>query len=190
MIYIGVDPGKSGGIAFIDDENNLQCFRFNQDLDALISDIKIIRKIDKCVAKLELVHSFPNQGVRSTFSFGENYGIWQGILSALDIKYTKVTPKKWMSHYGVLPKVKKDRKNKLKEIAQKGYPDTKVTLYVADAILIAKYTKEKYEESKNTNRSSIRNKKAPISNRANNARPRNEMSKTKSSRRRKQRAKV
>tara|TARA_R100000808_G_scaffold24239_1_gene55325 strand:- start:138 stop:695 length:558 start_codon:yes stop_codon:yes gene_type:complete len=185
MIYIGVDPGKSGGIAFIDDDNNLQCFRFPKDLSTLITDIKIIRKIDKCVAKLELVHSFPNQGVKSTFSFGENYGIWQGILSSLDIKYTKVTPKKWMSHYGVLPKVKKDRKNKLKEIAQKAYPDTRITLYVADAILIAKYTKEKYEESKNTSRSSTRNKKTTISNRTNNARPRNKMSKAKSSRRRK-----
>ena len=185
MIYIGIDPGKSGGIAFIDDENNLQCFRFNQDLNALISDIKIIRKIDKCVAKLELVHSFPNQGVKSTFSFGENYGFWHGIFSALDIKYTKVTPKKWMSYYGVLPKVKKDRKNKLKEMAQEEYPDTKVTLYVADAILIAKYTKEKYEESKNTSRSSTRNKKTTISDRTDNARPRNKMSKAKGSRRRK-----
>ena len=154
MIFIGVDPGKSGGVACIDDENNMQCFRFPKDLSSLVSTMKIIRKIDKCFAKLELVHSFPNQGVKSTFTFGENYGIWQGILSTLDIKYSKVTPRKWMAHYGVLPKVKKDRKNRLKDIAQRAYPDTKVTLYVADAILIAKYAKEKYEESRNTSRGS------------------------------------
>ena len=185
MIYIGIDPGKSGGIAFIDEDNTLQCFRFSENLSDMIADIKIIRKIDKCFAKLELVHSFPNQGVRSTFSFGENYGIWQGILSSLDITYSKVTPQKWMAHYGVLPKVKKDRKNKLKEIAQREYPDTKVTLYVADAILLAKYAKEKYEECKSTNRSNKRNKKITISNRTNNVRPRSKVSKVKSSRRRK-----
>ena len=37
-----------------------------------------------------------------------------------------------------LPKEKKDRKNTLKEIAKK-YTDKKVTLYNADAILIAVY---------------------------------------------------
>ena len=37
-----------------------------------------------------------------------------------------------------LPKEKKDRKNKLKEIATQ-YTDKKVTLYNADAILIAVY---------------------------------------------------
>ena len=46
-----------------------------------------------------------------------------------------------------LPKEKKDRKNKLKQIATK-YTDKKVTLYNSDAILIAVYGFIQQEERK------------------------------------------
>ena len=47
-----------------------------------------------------------------------------------------------MKHYGSMPKEKKDRKNYLKQLAQQMYPDHKVTLYNADAILLANYIKK------------------------------------------------
>ena len=95
---------------------------------------------------MERVHSFPNQGVKSTFSFGENFGTWKGLLAATDIEYSLVQPKKWMSFYGELPKEKQKRKNHLKNIAKSLYPSLKVTLYTADAILLAHYIKETYEK--------------------------------------------
>ena len=152
-IYIGIDPGKSGGIAYIEN-NKLYTYKFPKDLRDLV---KILKKLKgrKCLCIMELVHSFPNQGVKSTFSFGENFGKWKGLLCAFDIEYMLVTPRVWMRYYGDLPKEKSLRKKRLKEMAKALYNDIKVTLYTADAILIANYLKEiTYEKSKNTGNSS------------------------------------
>ena len=85
----------------------------------------------------------PKQGVKSVFTFGEGYGKWLGILAAHKIPYTQVTPKKWQKHYGALSKEKKERKNQLKHLAQQRFPEIKITLATADAILLANYLKEK-----------------------------------------------
>ena len=93
----------------------------------------------KIHAVIESVHSFPGQGVASTFKFGMNYGQWLGILAGNKIPYTQVTPQMWQKHFGSMPKEKKDRKNHLKHLSQQRYPHTKVTLKTADAILLAEY---------------------------------------------------
>ena len=94
------------------------------------------------IAIIEKVHSFPNQGVASTFKFGNNFGQWQGILASMDIPYIEVSPQKWMKMFQPLPKDKGDRKRRLKEIAIKYHPEIKVTLDTADAIVMAYYLKE------------------------------------------------
>ena len=88
-------------------------------------------------AIIEAVHSFPGQGVASTFKFGMNYGQWLGILAGSMIPYTQVTPQVWMKHYKSMPKDKTARKNHLKHLAQQRYPKHRVTLKTADAILLA-----------------------------------------------------
>jgi hypothetical protein len=72
-----------------------------------------------------------------------NYGEWLGILGAMRIETILVTPQAWMKYFKEklnikLPKEKPKRKRKLKEIASQ-YTDKSVTLYNADAILIAAY---------------------------------------------------
>tara|TARA_R100001463_G_scaffold6332_1_gene20838 strand:+ start:3373 stop:3711 length:339 start_codon:yes stop_codon:yes gene_type:complete len=108
---------------------------------SLISDIST----KNTIAIIEAVHSFPGQGVASTFKFGNNYGQWQGILSALKIPYILVSPQKWMKMYQPLPKNKTERKRRLKEIALEYHPDIKVTLDTSDAIVMAYYLKETNE---------------------------------------------
>ena len=44
-------------------------------------------------AALEKVHSFP--GAVGAFNFGMGFGIWQGLLTALGIPYTLVSPQTW-----------------------------------------------------------------------------------------------
>ena len=96
-------------------------------------------------ACIEKVHSFPGQGVRSVWTFAENFAYWKAIMATLKIPYIQVGPKMWQRYYSTaIPKDKKDRKNYLKQLAQEKYPATKVTLYNADAILIAEYCKYKY----------------------------------------------
>ena len=72
--------------------------------------------------------------------------MWLGCLGTLKIPYVEVLPRKWMQHFGDLPKDRQDRKRTLKQIAQGLLPDNKVTLATADAILIAKYAEETHFE--------------------------------------------
>ena len=140
-IYIGIDPGKAGGICFLMDDE-IKTFKCPATTHDMAEELILAKDIRKCTAVVEKVHSFPGQGVASTFNFGYNYGVWLGILSALHIPYQLCLPRKWMKFYGSMPKEKKDRKNHLKQLAQQMYPDHKVTLYNADAILLANYLKK------------------------------------------------
>jgi hypothetical protein len=145
MKYIGIDPGINGGVAIIDQFYSLTCFKCPKSPQEMAHSIK--EHLDgSCVALLEKVHSFPGQGVVSTFTFGANYGQWQGILSAFEIKFDLITPKVWQKRFQPLSKEKKIRKKELKEIAIKAFPSTKVTLYTSDAILLALYLRESYNE--------------------------------------------
>ena len=148
MIVVGIDPGKSGAIAVWDEgiDKAIKCPDIPEKMANIFNSIMTNSWIDgdgKIVAYIEQVHAFPTDGRSSAFKFGKNYGEWLGVLGALRIKTIYVTPQKWMKHYKekfnmALPKDKQQRKRKLKEIAAK-YTDKKVTLYNADAILIAVY---------------------------------------------------
>tara|TARA_R110002020_G_scaffold80149_5_gene200139 strand:+ start:2458 stop:2988 length:531 start_codon:yes stop_codon:yes gene_type:complete len=147
MISIGIDVGKSGGVAIIDSiksENApitaVKCPETVADMSKLITWHKWDCRDLLCV--IEKVHSMPKQGVKSMFTFGKNFGQWLGILAAFEIPYIEVTPQKWMKYYGAMPKDKKERKTHLKHLAQSLYPSINVTLYTADAILMAHYCKQ------------------------------------------------
>jgi len=139
---IGIDPGKSGGIATIStilEETNYMAFKTPDSIHEMVELVRVIKKDPITpICYLENVHAFPTDGRSSAFKFGVNYGIWQGILSSFKIETILVTPRKWQSEFGELPKEKKDRKNKLKSIAIKE-TGIKATLSTADAILIALY---------------------------------------------------
>ena len=142
-LYIGIDPGISGGIACITSEElfALKCPTTIADMnDKLEAVTKIANHTGyRCYAVIEAVHSMPGQGVVSTFKFGMNYGQWIGLLTANKIPYTQVSPQKWMKWLGSIPRDKKDRKNHVKHLAQQRYPNNKITLATSDAILIAEY---------------------------------------------------
>ena len=148
MIVIGIDPGKSGALAVWDEgiSISIKCPSSPEKMASIFDSLNTGNWIDgdgKMIAYIEQVHAFPTDARSSAFKFGRNYGEWLGVLGALKIKTIHVTPQKWMKYYKEkykikLPKDKQQRKRKLKEIAA-NYTDKKVTLYNADAILIAVY---------------------------------------------------
>tara|TARA_Y100000310_G_C20678417_1_gene814429 strand:- start:1782 stop:2252 length:471 start_codon:yes stop_codon:yes gene_type:complete len=140
---VGIDPGKSGGIAVIS-EDKIKASKTPYEpiqMSLLITSAVNSAHIDdeKLIVYIENVHAFPTDGRSSAFKFGCNYGMWLGILAANNITPIKVSPFKWMQEFAPLPKIKKERKQMLKEIAQEMFPSIKVTLSTADAILIAVY---------------------------------------------------
>ena len=146
MIYVGIDPGVSGGRVAISPDNQVLVHTKCPDtVHDMVEELKVpleMMAIPKSRAVIELVHSMPGNGVKSMFTFGQNYGTWLGIMAALKIPYDIVPPGKWMKHYGAMPKDKKARKNKLKQLAQQSWPTHRITLATADAVLIAMYCKD------------------------------------------------
>ena len=149
---IGIDPGKGGGLAVITDETVqvYNCPRTVEDMALLLgmclNDVAAYRTR----VFLEKVWAFPTDGRAGSFTFGENFGQWQGILASHELKPTLITPKEWQSHFEIKKGLKKDvRKKVLKEIARDKCPNIKrITLKTADALLIAIYGVEAHLSSK------------------------------------------
>ena len=140
-MIIGIDPGRSGAVAIWSGgiDKVIKCPSNSKEMADVIKSVSN----ENVVAYVERVWARPSNATRAAFTFGVNYGEWLGILSSFNVDTVLITPQTWMKYYKQkfkvkLPKEKTDRKNILKEIAKK-YTDKKVTLYNADAILIAVY---------------------------------------------------
>ena len=147
-VFIGIDPGIKGGIAFIYNDT-YHATPTPSTVSEMANELITLKNMGPTLpmyCAIELVHSFPGQGVASTFKFGMNYGQWLGILATLKIPYIQVTPHKWMKWHGSMPKDKKDRKNHIKHLAQQRFPEADITLATADAMLIANYMRETNKE--------------------------------------------
>lgn len=135
MTVIGIDPGVNGAIAWITDGK--PCVEKMpdtlQDLWELIRDIS---SEGKCHAYLEQVHSSPQMGVVSAFTFGNGFGHLEMALTAAGIPFTRVRPQVWQKELGCLTK---GDKNISKRKAQELFPSMKVTHATADSLLIATY---------------------------------------------------
>jgi len=137
MQFLGIDPGKSGGIAILDTTSQTihtcKLDLTEHDLWDWLNDV-----IDplNSAATIEQVHSMPGQGVASTFTFGKNYGFLIGVLTALQMPYMLVTPQKWQKAMQCLTK---GDKNVSKAAAQRIWPKIKITHAIGDALLIAEY---------------------------------------------------
>ena len=132
---LGIDPGISGGAAIIsEDQQFTQVIAFAKLTPVEIADWITSREIFVCY--LEGVSAMPGQGVTSTFKFGMNYGIWQGLLAAKKIPFQRVYPLKWQTFMNCRTG---GNKNVSKVRAQELFPHIKITHAIADALLIAEY---------------------------------------------------
>ena len=145
---IGIDPGKGGGIAMITaishEKDEVKVFPCPKDVDGMATLIDIcLSDVAPYRTKvfLEKVWAFPTDGRAGSFSFGCNYGQWQGILAMCELKPEFITPKTWQSHFEIKKGLPKNvRKKILKQMAIDRCPDMKgITLKTADALLIAIY---------------------------------------------------
>ena len=155
MIYIGIDPGKNGGIAVINDKFpkpvNITVYKYSDDdlvdvIDVCTkgSSIAVHRDEEiKCV--LEKVNAMPGQGVVSMFNFGQNFGFIQGVLKAYEIPFELVPPQKWKKEFSVT-----SDKNTSIEVAKRLFPGVNLKATekckkdhdgMAEALLMAEYAR-------------------------------------------------
>ena len=146
-IYAGIDPGFSGAIALYRDDIDgwkvINCPKeLNEISDIVLILLEMVKEGDfEPVIAIEKVWAQPNNAVRSAFKFGTNYGAWISAFSMAGLSYIEVLPSKWQKELN-LPKLKKSRKNVLKDHAKKIAEDIKVTLINADAIMICDWLKK------------------------------------------------
>lgn len=161
MIFVGIDPGLTGGIAALDKQGvplfigafrpNANEFDMNQLCDILTNLRCDHSNTSRLVIGLEHVHAMPKQGVSSTFKFGSTFGKIQGILAAKHLAYELIRPQEWM---GVMlaGEPKEMKKERAKNVAVRLFPDINfratershtVHSGMADAVLIAEYLRRK-----------------------------------------------
>ena len=137
---MGIDPGKNGAIAWITDGKPCveKMPETLQDLWELMLSIFYQESSQRSGAKayIESVHSSPQMGVTSAFTFGQGFGRLEMALTAAEIPFERVTPQKWQKAMGCMTK---GNKNVSKARAQELFPQMKVTHATADALLIASY---------------------------------------------------
>ena len=110
MIYIGIDPGKSGAYAIIaESETGKSVFAYPWDDMFFAMEMASImqRKAEGIVAAVEKVGAMKGQGVTSMFSFGKYAGYIEGVLNALGIPYQLIPPATWKREYSLIGKDKK-----------------------------------------------------------------------------------
>jgi crossover junction endodeoxyribonuclease RuvC len=101
-MIIGCDPGIHGAIAWLSDDGHLIEARDlpvakangkSELMPAALADM--LRERPVTHAFVERVASRPGAGVASSFNFGRGFGQIEGVLAALGVPVTLVTPAKW-----------------------------------------------------------------------------------------------
>lgn len=106
--YIGVDPGKTGGITVLSQSGkfiskhpipligkDIDLNGFVNIFDNIIKSCEVTGTIPHvCIEK---VHAIFGSSASSTFSFGYCVGLIDGVIKAYKLPYTKIQPKEWQS---------------------------------------------------------------------------------------------
>ena len=161
MLIIGIDPGISGSICFLEEgkildvvemptmsegKKNKRQVNGSQIYNEILNRI---HKIDKQNIRvvIEQVSAMPGQGVTSMFNFGQSFGILKGICSAMQLPMYFVRPAKWKKYFGLLNSEKDASRTKAMELFPyfSSQLSKKKDSNKADAILIASFYHETYK---------------------------------------------
>ena len=161
MLIIGIDPGISGSICFLEDgiikdvlemptmtegKKNKKQVNGSQIYNEISFRIKTYEKKNIKVV-IEQVSAMPGQGVTSMFNFGQSFGILKGICSAMQLPIYFVRPAKWKKYFNLINSEKDASRTRAIEI----FPyfssnlSKKKDSNKADAILIASFYYETYK---------------------------------------------
>ena len=161
MLIIGIDPGISGSICFLDNgkildviempimtdgKKNKKQINGSQVYNEIIKRIKQFEK-NQIRVVIEHVSAMPGQGVTSMFNFGQSFGILKGICTAMQLPMYFVRPTKWKKYFNLLNSEKDASRTRAIEIFPyfSSQLSRKKDSNKADAILIASFYHETYK---------------------------------------------
>lgn len=150
---IAIDPGANGAVAFTCRDGSIAAVPFDSP-DTFLNTLVDFQKANSrmltsdllCV--VEKVGGFIGkaQPASAAFRFGENYGYIQGVLRALKVPYELVAPATWQRLYPTHTKASEDKaqhKRELRDTASRLFPQIRVTLKTADALLLLDFLRKK-----------------------------------------------
>lgn len=140
---IGIDPGMSGALAFIDEQGRAIAHAVkhvspNEAAQDALSGVSPL----ECVAYIERLTGYFGKTVPShtAYKMGYSAGLWEGLFLGLGVRVELIGPKYWQKGIsGVSGVSYLERKRALKAEAVRRFPSLKVTLDNCDALLIADY---------------------------------------------------
>lgn len=152
-VFIGVDPGQNGGLVALDGKvvafhKMPETRRGVYDWLAKFSPVSL--DDPKPIAVVEKVSGYIGQGHPGSrmFTFGANAERVLMALTILGIAVDEVPPQEWMRGLGIKSRhrseSKTEWKGRLKLTAQVLFPNLKVTLATADALLLAHWGRKKH----------------------------------------------
>lgn len=148
--FVGIDPGKQGGVSWVDVSNkgverNAISFKdmTPRDLFETLSDVM---DVDDCTVVIEKVGSMPKDSASNAFKFGYSAGMLEAAAVAAKKPYHFVVPAKWQ---GFMKCRTKGDKSVTRKMAQQLFPGfhLRITNQIADAMLICEYCRKVYNES-------------------------------------------
>jgi hypothetical protein len=141
---LGVDPGITGGLAFLFPTGALEVGDIpvvagEVDVDTLVRQVCAF---SPAFAVIERANAMPKQGVSSTFKYGVAYGALRTVVALCNIPYRLVTPGKWKNHFGLDSDKEKSRALAIQFWPGCGFFSRKKDHGRAEAALIARYGAE------------------------------------------------
>ena len=131
MFVIGIDPGITGAICFLnngdvidvidmpnmtDGKKNKKQVNASQIFNEINERIKNIKNSEKVYVVIEQVSAMPGQGVTSMFNFGQSFGVLKGICASMKLPMYLVRPTKWKKYFNLIKTEKEASRTKVIEI--------------------------------------------------------------------------
>ena len=132
---IAIDPGQSGGIAYVDADGTVQAISMPDGMTAQVDALRGLAAggLRECI--IENVGSYrPGNSGPAAATFSRHVGHLEAACYCLGISVEKVAPQSWMKAIGTFSKDKAERKKQIKELMARRYPHLSVTLNTADAL--------------------------------------------------------
>lgn len=144
--YIGIDPGKSGAMAIMHSNGEVEVIPFDA-MKYSLAMAHVHNEPNGVMCCVEKVSAMPGQGVVSMFNFGHNLGVIEGLLRGYNIPYQLVPPQTWKKEFSL-----SSDKAKSIEVCQKLFPNVSLLATersrkpndgIAEALLMAEYARRK-----------------------------------------------
>ena len=149
MRILGIDPGATGALVLLENILPIEWTAMPTIKIGTATRVNAAALTDfiaSCCCThvyVEAVHAMPGQGVTSMFNFGHSCGTVMGVLGAMGLPHTMITPQSWKKAAGLIGTDKDAARAraiqlwpKWRELDKKGKGQA-----LADAALIALYGK-------------------------------------------------